>query len=388
MRHVAEGMLRRLVDEPLAVPDHDADHVRHCPRCQAHRDEVLRDARAARELVVRPQPVPDLDRAWDRLRDGRNGATRHLPRRIRPRRLAGPTGLAVVSGVLVAGVAAAATLTVVFSPTHVAPLPLSKGDLQSLTNALGLGQAGLWSTSSASTGTTPSNPASSNPAARQTPSVPATGTPNAWAYGTIEWSRPPKPVKTASLQAAEAAAGMTVVLPAALPAGVHGTPQFVAMARSTVIVTFSAAAGRSLAGSTLTLSVGPGVLAEYGGGAIGTGALGDVPTLAVATMQRPFATSTGATTAQLESFVLGRPGFPQDLAQEIRLLGDLETVLPVPVPSGMTTASASVDGSPAVVVTAEGGAVSGVVWEHDGVVRTVGGLLDEHDVIDVARQLG
>jgi hypothetical protein len=381
MRHVPDGVLRRLVDEPLAVPDHDAEHVQRCRRCQEHRDRVARDAGRAHELVARPQPVPDLERAWDRLRGQRSAPTRHVPRRIRPRRLAGPTGVAVVSGVLVAGVAAAATLTVVFSPTHVAPLPVTRGDLQSLTSALGIGGSGLFGRRSASTsktGTTSTGPATS---------ANGTSTPT-WAYGTIAWSTHPKSVKTTSLQSAEAAAGMAVELPATLPAGVQGSPWFIAVPQTSVTVTFNAAAGPSLAGSTLTLTLGPGVLTEYRGTSIETGALGNVPTLAFATMQRPTATSSGATVTQLEDFVLSRPGFPQDLADGIRLLGNLKDVLPVPVPSGIRETSTAIAGSPAVLLSADGGAATGVVWEHDGIVRTVGGLLDQQDVMDVARQLG
>ena len=357
MHHVPDGVLRRLVDEPAAVPDRAAEHVQRCRRCQAHRDRVAHDAHAARELLSRLQPVPDLDAAWERLAgaEGSGGQVPHVPRRVRPRRLVAPTGIAVVSGALVAGVAAAATLTVVFSPTHVAPLPVSKGDLQSLSGLLG-----------SLAGTTP----------------------HTWAYGTITSPARPEPVRAASLAAAESAAGMTVALPTTLPAGVDATPRFLALPKSSVTVTFDAAAGPSLAGSSLTVTVGPGVLAEYGGSGALTGTFADVPALAVATMERPTATSTGATVAQLESFVLGRPGFPRSLAQEIRLLGNPEKVLPVPVPSGMAETQTSVAGSPAVLFGATGGGASGVVWEHDGIVRAVGGLLDRQDVLGVARQLG
>ncbi|MGH9086503.1 MAG: hypothetical protein ACRDYZ_00030 [Acidimicrobiales bacterium] len=322
-----------------------------------------------------------------------------MPRHVRHRPLVGATGatgVAVVSGVLVAGVAAAATLTVVFSPAQVAPLPVTGKDLQSLTSVLGLSGSGLWGSKSVSVsqadGSTP--PPTTGTAVSPTGPTGPVGT-RTWAYGTILWSTRPRPTKTTSLRAAESAAGMTVALPTTLPAGVQGPPTYLALQRTTATVAFDAAAGPTLDGSTLTLDVGPGILAEYGGALGDTGGSGQtagfsgIPTLAVATMPRPTATSTGATMTQLESFILGRPGFPQALAQEIRLLGNLQAILPVPVPSGVSETSTTVAGSTAVVLSVAGGTASGVVWEdHDGAVHTVGGVLDQQDVLGVARQLG
>ena len=103
-------------------------------------------------------------------------------------------------------------------------------------------------------------------------------------------------------------------------------------------------------------------------------------------MQRPVATSTGATARQLEAFLLSRPGLPSGLAQEIRMLGT--TALPVPVPPGMTGRHVTVGRSPAVLLTGSGVA-AGVVWEStDGVVHGVAGLLNQTDILNVARQLG
>jgi len=70
-------------------------------------------------------------------------------------------------------------------------------------------------------------------------------------------------------------------------------------------------------------------------------------------MALPVATSTGANTAQLESFVLSQPGIPSDLAQEIRLLGNLQTTLPVPTPPGAAESSVVVNGQPAVLLAEE-----------------------------------
>jgi hypothetical protein len=206
-----------------------------------------------------------------------------------------------------------------------------------------------------------------------------------WAYGTIEQSQSPAHLQTDSLAAAEAASGLKVSLPATLPSGVVGPPNFQVQDAVSAVVDFSSAAGPALAGSSLNLDLGPVLTARYGG----TSALGDIPTLTIITMGRPAATSTGASLAQIESFLLSRQGFPADLAQQVRLLGNLQTVLPVPTPPGASEVSTTVGGAPAVLETVGGGAASAVVWEDStGVVHTVAGILSSEDVLSVARQLG
>lgn len=319
---------------------------------------------------------------------------------MRPRRFVGTTSAVVVAGTLVAGVAAAATLTVVFSPAQVAPLPVSPGDLQAVTSVLGL-DGSFSSTRHSSASTTGGTSTATSGGASSTAGTGPSAI-RSWAFGTIDMTVVPHPVQEPSLPAAESAAGTTIALPPAtdLPSGVQGPPSFVAEPGGRVTVTFDTAAGPPLAGSTLTLHIGPGIVALYhGAGTVGAGAVGtagttgptgrDFPAMAVATMVRPTATSTGATTSELESFVLSQPGFPKDLAREIRLLGNLQTILPIPVPTGVTETTTQVGGAPAVLLSVGGQAVSAVVWEDGkGTIRTVGGLLDTTDTLDVARQLG
>lgn len=378
MAHVREGVLRRLVDEPFAVPDAVADHVGRCRRCTARRERVTRDLAAARLLITRPHPAPDVDRAWARLSRATEAEVpagaelpRHVPTARRRWRLMGTTvsGGAVValSGALLVGAAAAATLTTtVFAPTKVAPVPVTQSDLHAFAQVLGL---------------------ETSTAAANQPGTASTGVGSRWAFGNIEWTASPQVAQEGSLQAAEAATGLRVALPSSLPAGVEGPPGFLAVRAASAVVHFDTAAGPSLAGSTLDVALGPAVVVEYGGASADLAA--GLPTLAVVAMQRPSATSSGATAAQLESFVLAEPGFPTDLARQIRLLGNLETALPVPTPPGASETSLSIAGEPAVMVSEPGGVASAVVWEdHSGVVHVVGGLLDETDVLGVAHQLG
>jgi hypothetical protein len=151
VRHIPDGVLRRLDDEPLAVPDRVTDNLASCGRCSTRRVEIAGDTDHAAHLFSAPQPVPDVDMAWARLRreleSQRTGGAvrRSQPARVRPRRVRFPrvslrAGLAIGAiGILVAGTAAAATLTTIFAPTHVAPVSLSQSDLRAIAAFTGLG---------------------------------------------------------------------------------------------------------------------------------------------------------------------------------------------------------------------------------------------------------
>jgi hypothetical protein len=368
VRHVPEGVLRRLDDEPLAVADRVTAHVARCHRCGARRAELARETERAAALFVAPGPAPDVDAGWVRLqRELRREATEPTGRRRRPvlavprapRRVSLRGGLAIGAlGLVVAGTAAAATLTTIFEPTHVAPVSLSRSDLSAIAAFTGLdGSRGLGGF------TTPSGSSSLR-------------------FGTITWSSG-KAHPAASLAAARSQAGFPVPLPARLPAGVGAAEQFTVQPSVQATVTFDASAS-TLAGSSVTLDAGPAVVVQYAG----AGGVGIAP-LAVATMRRPTAHSSGASLGQIEAFLLDQPGFPPELAEEVRLLGDLRTTLPVPVPSGASVHSVQVGGWPGVLLADSANAASAVVWEDGrGLLHVVAGLLDTQDVMNVADQLG
>ena len=68
MRHPAEGVLRRLLDEPAAVADSDRQHVDGCPECLGLLATPRRDA-ALVETALATDGVSDVDvdAAWQRL---------------------------------------------------------------------------------------------------------------------------------------------------------------------------------------------------------------------------------------------------------------------------------------------------------------------------------
>jgi hypothetical protein len=371
VRHVADGVLRRLDDEPLAVPDRVTDHVAGCGRCSARRARIAQDTERAARLLSAPQLVPDADVAWAGLqrelhRRPEAGVARHrrpapvFRRPPRFPRVSLRAGLVICAvGIVVAGTAAAATLTTIFAPTHVAPVSLSQSDLRAITAFMGLGDSRVL-------GGFPS-PSGSSP----------------FRFGTIKWSSSGIAQPASSLAEATTEAGFPVSLPSHLPAGVGAVQRFIVQPHVSATVTFNSTAP-GVGGSSVTLDAGPAVLAQYAP-ASGT----DVPTLGVVTMPRPTARSTGATISQIEAFLLNQPGIPPQLAEEVRLLGDLRTTLPVPVPSGASVRSVQVAGWPGVLVADPSNAAAGVVWEDGrGALHVVAGILDSQDVLNVADQLG
>ena len=365
MRHVPSPVLRRLVDEPLAVPDRDRRHLAGCGRCQAESGEVAANAAAASRLLAAPPDVADVDLEWimlqERLREPAPPG-RPAPRRM-PRRLVNVslgTGTAVAAGVVALGVGAAAALNSVYAPTHVAPVTVSPADLAAVENIAGLSGSQL----------------SGN--------LPPSGS-RQLAFGELSWTSAGAPQQVSSIARASALTHLAFSGPATLPAGV-GPARTVAVApQVTATVRFSASAGPAIGGSTLDVTAGPAIVVQYGSRAGQDG----LTTLVIAVMARPVASSTGATASQLEAFLLSRPGLPRGLAQELRMLGSPGTTLPVPIPPGMSAQQLKIDGAPAVLVTVPSRVASGVIWEsRDGVVHGVGGLLDSGDVLGVARQIG
>jgi hypothetical protein len=371
MPHVPSPVLRRLADDPLAVPDRARRHLAGCSRCQAHSGEVGADAALASQLLSAPGNVGDVDLEWimlsERLREPELAAH---PVVARPRRLPRPVarlslgaGTAVAAGVIAAGVGAAAALSTVFAPTHVAPVRVSTDELHAVADITGLSPGEL------AGGLQPSG------------SVPLM-------FGELSWTTNGSPQQVSSIAQAKALTHLAYSAPATLPTGVGSPAGIDVVPQVTATVTFSQSAGGAVGGSTLQVTAGPAIIVQYGNVSGGAGGSG-VPTLAIVAMQRPQASSTGATASQLESFLLSQRGMPSGLAQEIRMLGNPGTVLPVPIPSGMSEQQVTVGGAQAVLVSDPSGAASGLIWEsRDGIVHAVGGLLDSGDVLSVARQVG
>jgi hypothetical protein len=261
-------------------------------------------------------------------------------------------------GVVVAGTAAAATLTTIFAPTHVAPVSLNQSDLRAIAAFAGLSDSHALGGFTAPEGS------------------------RHLRFGTVAWSSGDAH-PASSLAEASSEAGLPVLLPSRVPAGVGAIQQVTVQPRVRATVAFNSTAG-NLAGSAVTLLAGPAILVQYSGA-------GDtrLPSLAVATMRRPTAHSTRASMSQIEAFLLRRPEIPPELAEEVRLLGDLRTTLPVPVPPGALVRSVQIAGWPGVELGDASNAASAVLWEDGrGLLHVVAGILDSRDALNVADQVG
>jgi hypothetical protein len=355
--HPADGVLRRLVDEPAGVADADRAHVHGCADCLSRLAGVRDDATAsAAALAV--GTAPDIDLAWRRLSATVTGpahAPTAAPARSRRWRTAlrSPViagfGVAVVLGG--AGAAAAGDWLEVFRTEEVAPLAVSTADLVSLPDLSG--------------------------------------------YGDLTVVSSPDPQEFSEAAGAEQVAGVDAPRVDELPAGVTGEPTYLASGQVVADFTFSearaaraaAAAGETLPpapagldGSTFRLAAGPG-LAEVWQSSSG------VPALVVARVTAPTAYSDGVPFDTAREYLTSLPGVTDQLATQLAAFTS-EGTLPLPVPAELvTTDTAEVDGHVATVLASRDGLMTGVVWVADGVVTGVAGSLTEDEVLDVAREL-
>jgi hypothetical protein len=361
VRHLSDGALRRLHDDRFAVSNRERDHLDTCNRCRRSAERVAEDAaHAGRMFADTPAPVVGTEVALARLRQhvtsgaSLPGAALPTPRRSRRRWALGAIAVPVVVAGLVVSANAAGWLSI-FSPTKVAPVTLTSSSLNGLPDLAAYGKMTATNLDPRQVAG-PAEAASITGLSVLTPSTLPGDVPT-----TVRWEVVGHGSATFTLDAATAAA-------AAAKAG-HAAPDIPAV----------------LNGTTVTVDAGPAVVAVYGAS---IGGSESPPTLVIAQGVRPTAATNGATLKQLEDFLVAQPGVSPQLAAEIRAIGDPGSTLPIPVISGvMTSQTISIDGVQGVVTGDSTGLGSAVIWEKDGVVYAVGGLLPESEVLDIARSL-
>lgn len=387
MRHLSDGALRRLYDEPYALDEETRAHYNDCAECQARFAAVADDARHAMTALAVAGVTVDPTDALARVRAQASPAR---PRVLRlpggwRRPLVGGLAAAIVAGALIGTMAftpLASGLVRIFQPSQVTPVSISQGDLT------GLDALSQW--------------------------------------GTV------KGTQRGQLQQAETAAeaarlsGLPVLKVDAskLPAGVQKAPvSYAAATQSSGTVTFTDNAPAKLRGSTLTVVIGPAETAVYGdlaklaqdvqggaaasagasGGGEAAGSGGDQqsvdrarqalssagPILAVAEMKAPQVTSTGVSVADIKSVLLAQPGLSPAVRAAISSIDDPKGNLPIPVPAGYVNShSVKVQGVNGTAFGDNTGLGSAVVWIKNGRVYGVAGTVTEDEVLAVANSMG
>jgi hypothetical protein len=369
VRHLSDGTLRRIYDEPLALTAADQAHFDECAECKPRFNAIANDARATTGLLRVPAFEPQARAALSvvQARVTREETARP-PRwyerwmhrnspRWRP--MATPAIAVLLAAVLVTGLGVsgvAQSLVRIFEPQKIVAVQVSPSDFA---------QAGVLLD-----------------------------------YGQVKWlPEPPKLQQLTDAAAAQAQSGLPVLMPASLPKGVSGPVSYGVVSHATGSLTFDAArlqasalkAGvraspmpSSIDGSTLVVNGGPALIEVWG--LSGTTEAANVPTLVIAQTRVPTVDSSGASTAQLEDYLLSQPGVPPELAAQVRAIKDPSTTLPIPIPKGLaTTESVQVNGTPGVLIKAVFGA--GVVWVKNGVIYAVGGQLTPDQVLAIATSL-
>ena len=147
--HLADGVLRRLCDDPLTITDRGRVHLRDCTRCRARQSEIADTARTMAALFDLPAARPDAARAFARTRihlgPARGGASlgtrvaMRLDPRLVQRRFAAMMGVAVTAVLVMvlaftpAGSFAQSFFTI-FQAQRFAVVPVSMSDLSALPN--------------------------------------------------------------------------------------------------------------------------------------------------------------------------------------------------------------------------------------------------------------
>jgi hypothetical protein len=210
-----------------------------------------------------------------------------------------------------------------------------------------------------------------------------------------------EPQVAADLAQAGRVAGfaVTAVDPSALPAGVQHTPRRILVSRAREArITFDrdralawmAAHGRPGArlperydGTQLVVHV-PAVVVQQFAGRDGGPALlvAEAGTLGLDT-------EGGASLSELREVLLGLPGLPAELVARLRAIDDWRTTLPLPVPADQVRSRpVTVGGAEGLSFADQTGRLHALVWQRDGHIWGVGGVIGADEARGVADSLG
>ena len=99
-------------------------------------------------------------------------------------------------------------------------------------------------------------------------------------------------------------------------------------------------------------------------------------------------TEGGASLEELREVVLGLPGLPADLVAQLRDIGDWRNTLPLPVPDQVRSRPTTVNGVEALSFADTSDRLHALVWQRDGHIWGVAGMVGTDEARDVADRLG
>ena len=380
MRCLEEGELRAWIDGAAADQAAVGAHVDGCAACRAVAEELRGNAELAAAATgvlapARPLQAAQVEAARERVTAAARWPATHSSPAARPRRRGLPaagSGTRLARGWLAAAVTGVLALVLVATPAGRSAASSFLAQFRSQRFAVVTfdpSQAG-------------------DPAAtlRQLGVVGGD-------LGGVE----PAPVATPA--AASRLVGFPVALPdaAALPSGVDPRPRIVVSPARQLRFTLDAAKvgryleahGRSgasvpagLDGATLVANVPAAALLEYV-------AADGSPRLMVGQSRELTASVQGAVTLEaLREFLLDLPGLPPQTVRQLRAIGDWRDTLPLPVPADrIDWRSTTIHGVQGLLLGERNGLGSAVIWQRDGRIYGVAGLLRRAPVLRVAESL-
>jgi hypothetical protein len=397
------GALRASLDGPAGAPPAPADHLRTCPACADTLAELQRNAELAAPAIALTAPPDQLtpaqiEAALAVFEERRTRLTATPSAQPAPAPAApAPVPLAPVPLVRRRRLARLGVRTRVAAAAVVAALALTgvvatPGGRAAASSFLAQFRSQRFEVLSV-------DPAQANQVEKVLTGLADTGVFTGAALHERSGFAEPRVAADRAEAARLAGFAVPAVDPAALPNGVGRAPRhlLVSPARE-VRLTFDR--GKALAylrahgrpdaqlperydGTRLVIAVPAAVVQEFAG-RDGLPALlvGKAGTLGLTT-------EGGASLEELREVVLGLPGLPADLVAQLRGIGDWRNTLPLPIPADQVRSRpTTVNGAEALSFADDTGRLHALVWQQDGHIWGVAGMVGTDEVRDVANRLG
>jgi hypothetical protein len=380
MRCLDDGELRAWIDGAAAEQATVGAHVDGCAACRAAAGELRGNAQLAAAAIgvlapARPLPAARVEAARERVAAAvrRRAAGERVAATPRPAGASGPAGRGGRRGWLAAAAAGLLALALVATPTGRSAASRLLEQFRSQRFAV-----------------VTFDPAQAGDLAATLQQL-----------GTVRGDlRGVEPQPVATPAAASRLMDFPVALPdaAALPSGVDTRPRImVTPARQLRFTLDAAQVGRYLAahgraaaavpagldGATLLVEVPAATLLEYVAADGG-------PRLVVGQSRQLTASVVGGAVPleTLREFLLDLPGLPPQTVRQLRAIGDWRDTLPLPVPADrIDWRATTIHGAPGLVLGDRGGLGSAVIWQRDGRIYGVAGVLRPAHVLRVAESL-